>query len=278
MQIRSVIRDLETIPKALGQSDTDPFSRPIIRERALRYHSENITGSPVVDSSEWEIVDERRWNDEWETRASEVVERSGIEALAWYRSFHIDQDRWGIYIPRSSLAIMEQAFFRDVPISRDRRIKLAWDILIAHEQMHFAIDCACAWFELLLGVPARSEFCARFIQSVPDNRLPQTENYLEIEEKAANVRVLRVLSNRYSKRTIKSVKDFVKQQPRGYRDAVKAFDNENFRDAISETMISYLATWIADRDVSLQNQSIDLDGIVPQQRREWMYWISVQFT
>jgi hypothetical protein len=267
MQIQSVIRDLEAIPRALGQSDTDPFSRPIIRERVLRHRSESITGSPVVDSSDWEIVDERRWNEEWETRSGEV-QRSGIEALAWYRSFHVDQDRWGIYIPRSSLAIMEQAFFREVPISRDRRIKLAWDILIAHEQMHFAIDCGCAWFEVLLGVPARSEFYARFGQPAPDYWLSRTEDYLEIEETAANIRVLRVLGNKYSKRIIKSVENFIKLQPRGYRDALKGFDDAVFRHVISETMTSYLATWIADRDVSLQSQSIDLDGIVPHVRND----------
>jgi hypothetical protein len=262
VKIGSVIRGLATIPRALEQSDSDPLSRPFIADRVSRHHAERVTGSPVIDSSEWEIADERRWQEELALHSARVREH-GIEALAWYRSFHIDQQHWGIYIPKSSPAVMEELYFKKLPISRERKLKLAWDILETHEQMHFAIDCGCAWFELLLGVPARSEFYARFSQSVSVSQLRRAENYLEVEEKVANIRVLRVLGHLHGKAVTKAIKEFMRVQPAGYRDAVAGVDDEVFRTAILESLSSYLATWILDSNVSFHSDAIDLDGIVP---------------
>lgn len=108
---------------------------------------------------------------------------------------------------------MEELYFKELPISRERKLRLAWDILETHEKMHFAIDYGCAWFELLLGVPARSEFYARFSRPVSVSQLRPKESYLEVEEKAANIRVLRVLERLYGRAIVNVIKKSMSVQP-----------------------------------------------------------------
>jgi hypothetical protein len=106
--VDDVITELASIRGALGNEISDHARRPrrgsIILPPSDRVH----TNSPQFDSSEWGIHDPRLWGEEKE-RARRAVEegghyqnpQTGIEALAWYVSFHDDQQNWGIYIPLS---------------------------------------------------------------------------------------------------------------------------------------------------------------------------------
>jgi hypothetical protein len=134
--IGDLITELKGIRNALGEGTSEP-SRPQRRRRSRESPtSERVSGDPIFDSDRWEIADRDLW-EEKKQRARRAVEgdgifgrsgvqRTGIEALAWYVSFHDDQRQWGIYIPLSSLALMDELYLSKLRIGRDRRLHLAW--------------------------------------------------------------------------------------------------------------------------------------------------------
>ena len=153
--------------------------------------------------------------------------RIGTEALAWYVSFHDDQRAWGIYIPLSSLALMDGFYLDKLPMRRDRQFHLASSVFLYHEQMHFAVDHTCAWFELMLRAPIRREFMARFSRQSPLASVKAFEAYLEVEETAANAHMLRQLRHTHPRQITRVVELFVEKQPAGY-EGVKAIGDAAF--------------------------------------------------
>jgi hypothetical protein len=193
-----LISQLGKIRNALGYDVEHPGIRS---SRDIR--PQRVGNDPIFDTRGWDISNQRRWQDikEGARRAIEGEGRSsgqsgsGIEALAWYVSFHNNQRDWGIYIPLSSLALLDELYFDNLSIERDKRIQLGWSALLAHEQLHFAIDHACAWFELMLRAPIRREFVAR-LNSKPPVSIAEaevSETYLEVEETAANAHMIRYI-------------------------------------------------------------------------------------
>ena len=76
----------------------------------------------------------------------------GIEALAWYVSFHNNQKNWGIYIPISSLNYLNELF--EIKVHAHTRLdQISKDLLLYHEQYHFAFDLFVSQIELLTNEP-----------------------------------------------------------------------------------------------------------------------------
>lgn len=207
--IEDIITELASISGALGNEISDRARRPRRDPTAIPPSGRVHSNSPQFDSSEWGIRNPRLWEEEKERTRRTIEEggyyqnpQTGIEALAWYVSFHDDQQNWGVYIPLSSVALMDELYLSGLPIDRDRRLHIAWSALLAHEQMHFAVDHACAWFELLLRAPIRREFTARFKEKTPAPHLKAEEAYLEVEETAANAHMLRELARGASRQSV----------------------------------------------------------------------------
>jgi hypothetical protein len=107
--------------------------------------TERVGADPILDPSGWGITDVALWEEAKENTRRAIEGRASTPsvetgALAWYVSFHDNQDAWGIYIPRSSLALMDELYLKKLPMARGHRLRLAWSILLPHEQMHFAVD------------------------------------------------------------------------------------------------------------------------------------------
>jgi hypothetical protein len=188
---------------------------------------------------------------------------SGVEALAWYSSFHDNQRAWGIYIPLSSLPLMDELYFSRIKLAKDRRLQLCWSILLYHELMHFAVDYGCAWMELLLKVPIRREFVTRSASAPPVSGMSITDAYLKVEEAAANAHMLRIIGATQSGATRRAVENFVKVQPAGYKDGIDAVDDKSFGQVIAETLRSYCAIWAIDRRLDFGSPALQISRLLP---------------
>ncbi len=268
--VDDLILELRSIPNALNDETGGSSGRPRRRGSiGAPLPSERINGDPIFNPDLWDVTDQERWEEE-KRRARRAVEgdgpgaRSGVEALAWYRSFHADQREWGIYIPLSSLSLMDELYLSNLRgIGRDRRLSLAWSALLLHEQMHFAVDYACAWFELMMRAPIRREFTARLNGRHPLKEFAPGKAYLEIEETAANAHMLRHLVRRESSQVMRTLEDFVKSQPSGYREGFRATNDKSFAEVTAETLRSYFAIWAIEHHLDFGNPKTDWLRLLP---------------
>jgi hypothetical protein len=267
--IDGVISELAKIRNALGQEASEPWRRPRRFRSTATTESEQVSSDPTFDADRWELNDPDLWEEEKENARRSVegqdASGAGIEALAWYVSFHDDQQRWGIYIPLSSLALMDELYLNQLPMDRDRRLHLAWSVLLLHEQMHFTVDIACAWFELMLRAPIRREFMARFKVEPPFKQFEKSETYLEIEETIANAHMLRQLRNTQSRQIMRTVESFVEKQPSGYREGLEATGDAAFAAAEAETLRCYFSIWAIEHRLDLGNRELDISRLLPRE-------------
>lgn len=225
LPVSAVVQEIRRISRATW-IESDPTKPPIIRPRdppevgSAGYDS-------VFDDADFALPDSPQWNEAVNSvgrRVSSGAEGrgdhrpTGIEALAWYASFHSNSERWGIYVPLSSLPIIDSLFLSHLPLPRPERWRLAWEVLMAHETVHFAVEYACAWFELLYHAPVRRAFSDRKGSDLATGLFPSRSSYLEIEETLANGNVLRELLGRVGPNIEDTLRQFIRGQPTGYRD------------------------------------------------------------
>jgi hypothetical protein len=172
----------------------------------------------------------------------ESVKTKGIEALAWYQSFHYNDSDWGIYIPESSLFMLADVIFGDdiLPqggnwvkhqrLASAENLRKAWLLLWSHEIFHFATDLAIARWETVLQRPLWSFDLFR--------RRKEGVDYWLYEEQAANAQMLRHLKPRLEEQDMTRLEAFTLMQPAGYRDALEAVSNEVFWPLLEELMRS----------------------------------------
>lgn len=154
------------------------------------------------------------------------TEEDGVDALAWYVSFHRDPDNWGIYIPISGLLRFADRISPSGPGPNGWQgvINLALRGLLAHERVHYAVDYAAGQVELLFNLPcylqARTALSnGRF---VPDEE--QLANGASLRSMRWTPSALRV-PNAYQ-----AAKDFTLTQPMGYKDGIKCIETQSFLD------------------------------------------------
>jgi hypothetical protein len=196
----------------------------------------------------------------------ESVEARGIEALAWYRSFHYDDSDWGIYIPESSLFMLADVVFgrEALPKSGDwveherkasaENLRKAWLLLWSHEIFHFATDLAIARWETVLRRPLWA--FDRF------RRRQEGVDYWLYEERAANAQMLRHLKPRLEKKDMTRLEAFTLRQPPGYREALEALPDQVFGPLLEELMrakIGILGTRAVD---GLMNRAISAASFI----------------
>ena len=268
--LQHLLDELRRIPKATW-TGADPTKPPVLRpsdtaeidpaDHTLVFDD---TGYVVPVSAAWEearrAITQRVTPD---GRSSGAAGRVGLDALAWYASFHDAGERWGIYVPLSTLPLMDDLYLSGLPLSRTERWLLAWDVLIAHEIVHFAVDYACAWFELLFHAPIRRAFSDRMSAGIAPNIFPNQANYLEVEESLANGHALRTVIPTQIPEVSEVLRSFIRNQPPGYRDGELTESDEGFAVASAETLRGYLSVWSTGWNIDLGNPAFDLTRLLP---------------
>jgi len=142
--------------------------------------------------------------------------KGGIEALAWYISFH-QSLKWGIYFRVRSLSYLSNLFkTKDNLKDINERIKRAFDVLFYHEFFHFLTDIASAHMEMIYNKPLYNDYLKFLETSQPDS--------LHIEEPLANAYILRRIPKRYHSR----IKNFFNIQPDPYSQFSLFTSDTNF--------------------------------------------------
>lgn len=269
--LQVVINEVARIPQAIWTVD-DPALPPVIRPRDPRRPV--ATGrDPIFDDDGFEPPATDRWREALDTLGRRVSSGTGgagpggqvgTDAAAWYVSFHASRGQWGIYIPLSSLPLLDELYFNKLPIPRVERWRLIWDMLLAHEAAHFAVDCACAWFELLHHAPLRRAVRDRMQATEPKSELllPRS-SYFEAEEALANGHLLRTLVPHVTPDAGEALRRFVRAQPPGYRDGEAAATNTGFAAAAAEALRGYLAVWSTLWNLDPGNPGLDFSRLLP---------------
>ena len=152
------MQDIEQIRRALTRI---PRSR--WRESGLPPNVQVLSANANTDS----VVDHSALSpesdDEFQNGLNVIgkdVESKGLEALAWYGSFHT-RGGWGIYVKASGLIYLAEKWFYHLRRSRDEKLSLAHRALVHHELFHFATDRMCSFWEITTRCPMRAELRER---------------------------------------------------------------------------------------------------------------------
>ncbi len=164
----------------------------------------------------------------------EEIEKNGIEAIAWYKPYHLlNNENWGIYIREKSLLFVLSYFKQKNPKQPTfYLLNESFKLIVKHELFHFFTENATTFFELIPSInkqlyipllrnknkPAiisnnNHSMYKHFIKKI--NQKLSTLNVCEIEESLAN---LNALSARYRFLNTPDIKSFMDLQPKGYSD------------------------------------------------------------
>ena len=126
------------------------------------------------------------------------------------------------------LWLADHGAFARLQVSRARRIELAFNAILRHELMHFAVDYMASQWELAIGMQ-----CYWSSQRLRDSHY----GYYLLEEKLANAYMLRGF--RFPTRTTResgafnALRDFTLGMPPGYRDGASALSKNSFEANLS---------------------------------------------
>lgn len=143
--IDEIVQELKNIPLATKPPSTEAYRKP---PRKILDPSRDSGGGLVqidIDDQlqypawiESELFGQLDQNVQGSPESSSVG--AGLDALAWYVSFHHADGLWGIFIPVSSLAYLEHRVFAGLPFPRGKLWEFSLKMLCEHERMHFAVD------------------------------------------------------------------------------------------------------------------------------------------
>lgn len=142
----------------------------------------------------------------------------GIDALAWYRSFHWEpSDLWGIYIRETAVFSLATTVFSDLkfkrlqgrPVTSLDRVRQAFRLLFLHEYFHFVTDVGATLLELGQSRPG-----PKYSPYVKAVYLRPTNQAEPLEEALANAYAYeRLPGTRYRTK----LRRFFLSQPAGYK-------------------------------------------------------------
>ena len=133
--------------------------------------------------------------------------KMGPEAVAFYVSFRLAPDRWGIYIREGALRALKEEYhriiWRDLGKYADRNVDdvaekvettLVLDYLLAHTRVHFLVDRAAAEWEAQAGAAKYAPYQAKWYNAPPKPVL-NPEDVGNLEEALANLEAFRQYIN-----------------------------------------------------------------------------------
>jgi hypothetical protein len=197
-------------------------------------------------------------------RAGDDIERSvqfrGIEALAWYVTFHVRGGQWGIYIPLSSVAFMVARVFNSVTADLEDLFRLSVRALHQHELFHFALDYVSGQVEILT-----KRACHKPSRSLKNQEL----GYIVREELIANANMIRSFWGRRLRGKTEALRNFVAMQPLGHKDALRKTETSAFKRECDKLVGEYVQAVGEHGDRILAG----LDGLnlLPDLPIDWRY-------
>ncbi len=134
--------------------------------------------------------------------------KQGPEAVAFYVSFRLAPDRWGVYLrPRGIRALQEEyhrILWRDLGKYADRDVtdvaerveySLVLDYLLTHAKFHFLLDKTAAAMESSEGTPHYGPYQAKWYAAPQKAVAQQPEDIGNLEEALANLEAFRTYLN-----------------------------------------------------------------------------------
>jgi len=131
----------------------------------------------------------------------------GPEAVAFYVSFRLVPDRWGIYVREGALRALKEEYhriiWRDLGKYADRNVDdiaekvettLVLDYLLAHNRVHFLVDRAAAEWEIQAGAAKYAPYQVKWYNPPPKPVL-NPEDVGNLEEALANLEAFRQYIN-----------------------------------------------------------------------------------
>src|SRR6266487_273209 len=131
----------------------------------------------------------------------------GPEAVAFYVSFRLFADRWGIYVREGALRALKDEYhriiWRDLGKYADRNVDdvaekvettLVLDYLLSHNRVHFLVDRAAAQSEIEAGAAKYAPYQAKWYNA-PPKPVPNPEDVGNLEEALANLEAFRQYIN-----------------------------------------------------------------------------------
>src|SRR6266571_4686618 len=133
--------------------------------------------------------------------------KMGPEAVAFYVSFRLAPDRWGIYVREGALRALKEEYhriiWRDLGKYADRNVDdvaekvettLVLDYLLSHNRLHFLVDKAAAQLEIQAGLAKYAPYQAAWYEAPPKPVL-NPEDVGNLEEALANLEAFRQYIN-----------------------------------------------------------------------------------
>ncbi len=133
--------------------------------------------------------------------------KMGPEAVAFYVSFRLVPDRWGIYVREGALRALKEEYhriiWRDLGKYADRNVDdvaekvemtLVLDYLLSHNRLHFLVDKAAAQLEIQAGLAKYAPYQAAWYEAPPKPVL-NPEDVGNLEEALANLEAFRQYIN-----------------------------------------------------------------------------------
>ena len=201
----------------------------------------------------------------------------GPEAVAFYASFRLVPDRWGIYVREAALRALKEEYhriiWRDLGKYADRNVDdvaekvettLVLDYLLSHNRLHFLVDKAAAEREVQAGTAKYAPYQAAWYNAPPRPVL-NPEDIGNIEEALANLEafrqyinptyadgVSRLVEGRLDERNVSEWKAFfiggrfavemanvLSRQPPGWKDFGKFLNRKTSVGATNYVRIQY---------------------------------------
>jgi hypothetical protein len=187
-------------------------------------------------------------------------EEYGLEAIAWYKSFHIS-NYWGIYISYSGLLRYAKKFYSVVK-DENICIDLAWNGILAHEAVHFGVDVSCSKLEIITQKPiylaSKANINSTFGYSIDEERIAEGA-LLRYFKSKRNLHINKLFSTssiyeialRHSQR-----------MPPGYSDGYQAstmLDFKRYADSYIAELVNYSVP--SHHNYILEN--FDLSNLMP---------------
>ncbi len=134
--------------------------------------------------------------------------KNGPEAIAFYVSFRLEPDRWGIYLREAGLRTLREEYhrilWRDLGKYADRNVddvaerveySLCLDYLLTHAKFHFLLDRLAAGWEEAMGAARYAPYQAKWYGPPAKPVVQRPEDIGNLEEAIANLDAFRLYIN-----------------------------------------------------------------------------------
>ena len=261
LQINEIIEALESVPNSLANKSVLP---PKFQKKILQNIDPSQTTVAVYSDNL--INDHDKWNDikgsiDVSVRGEKSGSLVGFEALAWYVSFHHNQNKWGIYLPVSSIHYLNEVLQIRVH-SHVNLDQIAKNIFVFHEIYHFLTDLAISQLELLTKHPMYRAH--KKLYSNQTIGLISVEEYNELEENLANAFMLEEMQSLISDHQLRSIISWVETMPAGYREGGKTFLSSDLKNLQKDNLSRYAGIAAAKTRLNIVEQALDLTVFIPK--------------